>query len=117
MQKAVVVRNAVDDPKGFSYSYEVDAPASGSDRPLGRLLGDGWRVVHTCPMPSELDSCCLVVVEKSPEPKGDVKLAQADVPLEALHHRRDLGRANRHRPQRADWDGESIPLRAFGMER
>ena len=89
VQKALVVRTALEDAVGVSWSFEVDRTDGSSTHPLRDLLADGWRVVRTCPMPSELDSCCLVILEHPAARAHEATIA-------------DLGAI--------DWDGESIPV-------
>lgn len=78
MQKAVIVRALMEGESGICWSREVDAP-SGSGA-LKQLLADGWRITQSCPMPSELDCCCLVVLEKPDETHPPL-----DVPLSRLN--------------------------------
>lgn len=112
MQKAIVVRTAVGEDLGQSWSIEVDPIGRSMENPLRSLLADGWRVAHTCPMPSELDSCCLVVLEKpdaldtaiDDQPLGDLNHSSAWLRLQAT-------RGGSHR----NWDGETISLAPFGI--
>lgn len=101
MQKAVIVRAVTEGAAGFGWSFEVDAQDSNAESPLKHLLEDGWKVIHTCPMPSELDSSCLVVLEKD-GPSGP-----EDVGLAELHH------AETELHARARILGPTIPLDRF----
>lgn len=116
MQKAIIVRNALDDSSGQSWSYEVDPDSEPMANPLRDLLARGWKVSHTCPMPSELDSCCLVILE-APAGTRHVENVRQDVPLSEVGQASDwlknqspLGRGERK------WDGESLPLRSLGID-
>lgn len=116
MQKAIIIRNALTDGIGQSWSYEVDASQNSTDNPLRELLMRGWRVVQTCPLQSELDSCCLVIVEDS-KPKQESY--QGDVPLTEMSERSawlGLQASAAHAAKRKGWDGETISLRPFGVE-
>lgn len=69
VQKAVIVRTALQAADAESWSHEVDATSSSPIQPLRHYLSHGWKVVHTCPMPSELDSCCLVILDSPDTPQ------------------------------------------------
>lgn len=116
MQKAIIIRNALTDGIGQSWSYEVDGGQHTTDNPLRELLMRGWRVVQTCPLQSELDSCCLVIVEDS---KAKQETHHGDVPLTEMNERSawlGLQASAAHSAKRKNWDGETISLRPFGME-
>ncbi|QDU59868.1 hypothetical protein Pan216_07010 [Planctomycetes bacterium Pan216] len=112
MQKAVIVRNLLSDSVGQGWSYEVDAADETATNPLRELLEKGWRVVKTCPMPSELDSCCLVVLEDPETNKnGDLPLSAMNA-LSSWHRLQSAAKpASSH-----EWDGETIPLQGFGID-
>lgn len=115
MQKAVVVRAALGDDAGQSWSIEVDPSGPELAHPLRRLLAEGWRVAHTCAMPCELDSCCLVILEKPDEPAtGMVN----DAPLSAWNQHSDwLGLQTSTVSKSAKpWDGTAIKLEIFGLD-
>ena len=67
MQKAFVIRTALEHASGASFSHEVDVAPDAERASLSKYLADGWRVVHSCPMPSDLESCCLLVLESPAE--------------------------------------------------
>jgi hypothetical protein len=105
MQKAMVVRaTATNSAQGAarSWSQPVDG-AAGDDRPLAALLSAGWRIANAFPMPGDLESSCLVVLENP--------ASATDAPLAALAEPALPPAANRSRA----WDGETIPLGIFGL--
>lgn len=107
MQRALIIRSVFDRTDGHAVSREVDAP-EGEGETLRQLLADGWRVVHACSMTSELDSCCLVVVEKA-DPDHDPSLTELGAAAEPTSTAPVV--------QGNGWDGESIPLESFGLDR
>ncbi|MFO0947070.1 MAG: hypothetical protein U1D30_14195 [Planctomycetota bacterium] len=112
MQKAIVVRTAIGEELGQSWSIEVDPIGRSMESPLRSLLADGWRVIHTCAMPSEIDSCCLVVLEKN----DAVDTSIDDQPLSQLNHSSEWLRLQTPRTNsRRNWDGETISLAPFGI--
>jgi hypothetical protein len=118
VQRAVIVRNIVEDPAGQGVSYEVDASQSPLRAPLRTLLAEGWRVVHTCPLPSELDCCCLVIVEKRDESAaGEPAAAAHDMAVADLAGQGAPGMQMHHlRPWTRGTPDEPIPLHVFGVE-
>jgi hypothetical protein len=105
MQKALVVRAQPVEASGRAWSQEVDQ-AGGQDASVRDLLASGWQVAHTCPMPGEIDGCCLVVLER---PQGGLK---RDVPLAAIN---EPVYASAPASSSHVWDGETIPLSIFGV--
>lgn len=116
MQKAIVIRASLSDDAGQSWSVEVDPLGRSVPNPLRSLLADGWRVVQTCPMPSELDSCCLVILEK-PDPivaeGGDHPLAEWNSSSDWLRLQSTSSAAQASGTP--TWDGTSISLKIFGF--
>jgi hypothetical protein len=110
VQKAVVVHTLIEDGVGQSWSIEVDAPGSATAQPLKQLLDEGWRIVQTCSLHSDLDGTCLLVLEKD----GPLRPGQ-DVSLAELARRPDRLRvqSDSPSPEQTGWDGETIPLTAF----
>jgi hypothetical protein len=110
VQKAVVVHTLIEDGVGQSWSIEVDAPSGATSRPLQSLLEEGWRVVQTCALNSDLDGTCLLVLEQQEplRPGQDVDLAE-------LGRRPDRLRVESQNAvdEPAGWDGQTIPLSAF----
>ena len=104
MQKAMVVRASAG-ASARSWSQAVDG--GGADRPLAAWLAEGWRVANAHPMPGDLDSCCLVVLEHDAPAAHD---RDHDRPLAAL----TTGEKPPARSPRV-WDGETIPLSIFGL--
>ena len=113
MQKAVIVRNVVDENAGQSWSYEVDPTEQTAAAPLRDLLARGWQVIHACPMPSELDSCCLVILQQP----GSTTKGASPVPLAEVS--RGSSWLKLQTPTRSasgsDWSGETIPLDQLGI--
>lgn len=117
MQKVIIVRTGIEGGREGAYSHEVDPLGSAPPHPLRRLLAAGWEIVHVCPMNSEIDSACLVVLDRPaapPRPSGtrDLSLVEGDRPGPRLQ-------TSPSRPirQAADkWDGETIPLGIFRID-
>jgi hypothetical protein len=91
VQKAVIVRTVMESADAESWSHEVDATSDSPVQPLRHYLANGWKVAHTCPMPSELDSCCLVILE-SPDAAVGPRISDVDRERERRDQWRD-GRA------------------------
>jgi hypothetical protein len=115
VQKAIVIRASLTDDAGQSWSVEVDPMGRSAPNPLRALLADGWRVVQTCPMPSELDSCCLVILEKPDRIETEISdqpLADWNSSSDWLRLQSAAAPAKGGNPQ---WDGHSISLKIFGF--
>ena len=113
MQKAVVVRFDADEMVRTVSSYEVDSEDAPRSAPLRELLAAGWRVVHSCPMPGELESCCLLILEDRTPP---VPNASRGVDRTADFTPDTLPACLTTSVPTDEWDGESISLRPFGLD-
>jgi hypothetical protein len=119
MQKALIVRTSVDAGKEGVFSYEVDPVGASPANPLRRLLAAGWEVVHVCPMTNDLESACLVILDR-PAPGQPRPAARKDLSLVDMNHPSPWmsvpGRADKSRAAMDDWDGETIPLGIFRVD-
>jgi hypothetical protein len=109
LQRAVIVRTVLDDPVGLSWSFEVDVADDSREHRLRDLLAEGWRVVHSCPLPSGAEPCCLLILERPSSLPAD------HVAVRALSYN-TKPTAPKGRPSTAtllSWDSETVPMTAF----
>jgi hypothetical protein len=111
VQKVVVVRGSLDGAGGWARSYEVDAPSGRGEAPLRDLLAKGWRVSRACPMPSELEACCLLVLDEPSDTGADARSAERHPVARAIHND---GYTTGRRPGTAIDD--DLPLSLFGID-
>ena len=117
MQKAIIIRTTVEDGREGTFSYEVDPVGASPPNPLRRLLAAGWQVVHVCPMTNEIDSACLVILDKAPG--GNRPAARKDVGLVDMNHPSpwlSIPHPAATRQAADQWDGETIPLGIFRID-
>jgi hypothetical protein len=119
MQKAIVVKTSLDPGKEGVFSYEIDPVGSAPPHPLRRLLAAGWEVVHVCPMTNDLESACLVILDRPsgpnrPASKRDVNLVDMNhaSPWMGLQTSASAGKTRAN----SEWDGETIPLGIFRVD-
>ena len=113
MQKAVIVRAGLDESVAQGWSHEVDAPDGERGQQLKDLLADGWKVVQSCAMQNDIDSCCLLVLESSEASASrgaDSPLSDLNLPHEWLRMTKSAGDA-----KLADWNPESLSLKSLGL--
>ena len=119
MQKALIVRTSLEAGKEGVYSFEVDPVGASPPNPLRRLLAAGWEVVHVCPMTNDLESACMVILDR-PAPGQPRPASRKDQALVEMNHPSPWmsvpGRGDKTRAAADDWDGETIPLGIFRVD-
>lgn len=126
MQKAIVVRVAVEGSDAVGRSFEVDPCSGAPAQPLRRLLAAGWQVAQVHPIPNE--SACLLILDRSPaaeRPTSRHELTLVDMNHPAPGLTPSSGRkprtasplpsAGRAKPSASEWD-ETIPLGVFRLD-
>ena len=111
MQKAIVVRTSLEPGKEGVFSFEVDPVGPVMPNPLRRLLAAGWEIVQVCPMTNDLESACLLILDR---PLPNRPAAKKDVPLVEMNHPSPwLGlqaATSKTRASSEKWDGEDYSL-------
>ncbi|MBY0586349.1 hypothetical protein K2X85_04185 [bacterium] len=119
MQKALIVRTSIEAGKEGVFSFEVDPVGATPTNPLRRLLAAGWEVIHVCPMTNDLESACLVILDR-PAPGQPRPASRKDFSLVEMNHpspwMSSAQRTEKSRAAAEDWDGETIPLGIFRVD-